>query len=230
MQVKIEVNKATVRKIEDTLKNFSAVTGRSVEDGIREIASSTAKRLAFTMQPYGLNSSIGKKFEESIGHQVDRAWFGTNLGAYPQTSDMRQAHNNARVNGAVPKRLFRKEKGKPWLGAISESDRDQYRDKQMKKAGRAKAAWIKCGNDIYQNRKISGVAQWVARHVDSAYGSNSETGKGLAYKVKMTNNTSYLTQKMQSNESIAKALADSMKNGLNRLQKIIDKEIQKTNA
>jgi hypothetical protein len=223
------MDKATLRKVEDTLKKFAEVTGKTVEDGIREISSSTAKSLAISMQPYGMNDNIGKRFESNIAKQVDSAWFGTNLGAYPQTSDMQQAHNNARVNGVVPIRSFRKEKGKPWLDLISVSDRNSYKKKQMAKAGRAKAAWIRCGNEIYTKRKISKVPQWVSRHVNNAYGSTSESGEGLKYKVIMTNHTPYLTNRMQSDRSVAKALADSMKNGLKRIQKIIDKEIEKAN-
>lgn len=223
------MDKATLRKVEDTLKKFAEVTGKTIEDGIREISSSTAKSLAISMQPYGMKDNIGKKFESSIARQVDTAWFGTNLGAYPQTSDMRQAHNNARVNGAVPMRFFRKEKGKPWLDLISVNERDSYKQKQMAKAGRAKAAWIRCGNEIYTKRKISKVPQWISRHVNNAYGSTSESGEGLKYKVIMTNYTPYLTNKMQSDRDVAKALADSLKNGLKRIQKIIDKEIEKAN-
>lgn len=229
MQAKIEIDKAAIRKVEDTLKKFAEVTGKTVEDGIREISSSIAKSLAISMQPYGMNANIGKKFQASIGRQVDTAWFGTNLGAYPPTSDMQQAHNNARVNGSVPKRFFRKEKGNFWLALINESDRDSYKEKQKAKAGRAKAAWIRCGNEIYPKRKISGVPKWISRHLESAYGWNTEMGRGLNYNIIMTNFTPYLTDRMQSKKSIEKAKTDSMKNGLKRIQKIIDKEIEKAN-
>lgn len=229
MQVKFEIDKASRKKFEDTLKKFADVTGKSVEDGINEIALSSAKRLAFTMQPYGLNKSIGKVFQANIGRQVDTAWFGTNLGAYPQTSEMRQAHNNARVNGRVPPRLFRKEKGKPWLDLISAEERNTYKEKQMAKAGRAKAAWIKCGNELGKTN-ISGVAVWIGRHVANGYGSVTRSGNGLKYKITMANNTPYLTDRMQSNKSVAEAMVYGMKNGFKRLQTIIDKEIQKLNA
>lgn len=229
MQVKFEIDGPSRKKMEETIRKFSEVSGKSMEDGINDIARSAARRLAFTVQPYGLDASKGKKFEQSIGHQVDRAWFGTNLGAYPRTNDMREAHNNARRNGVVPKRLFRKEKGKPWLDLIDKSDRDRYKESQMAKAGRAKGAWIECGNNL-KGPKISGVASWINRHNDKGYGVNDFSGEGLKYKVEMTNRTPYMTNKMQSNKSIADAMAYGLKNGFKRLQKIIDKNIEKANA
>ena len=229
MKVKIEIDKDARKRMEETIKKFSEVTGKSVEDGINDIARSTARRLAFTVQPYGLNTDIGKKFQESIGHQVDRAWFGVNLGAYPETNSMRDAHNSARKNGVVPKRLFRKEKGNYWRGLINKSERDRYKESQMAKAGRAKGAWIECGNNL-NGPKISGVAQWINRHNNKGYGVNEFSGKGLSYKVQMTNSTPYMTDKMQSERSIADSMAYGFKNGFKRLEKIIQKHIEKANA
>jgi len=229
VQVNFKIDEASFKDWENTLKKFAEIMDKSIEDGINNIARSAAKRLAHTVQPYGLNAETGKKFKKSIGLQVDRAWFGTNIGAYPETTDMRQAHYNSRVNGVVPKRQFRKEKGKPFLDLIPESERNRYEKVQIKKAGRAKGAWIECGNNL-KGPKISGVAKWVNQHNDKGYGVNKFSGEGLNYKVEMTNKTPYMTRKMQSNEDIEAAMQFGRENGFKRLQIIVNKNIEKANS
>lgn len=213
--------------MENTLLEFAARTGKHVEDGINEIARSAARKLAHTVQPYGLTAEKGAQFQKSIGSQVDRAWFGTNLGAFPQTTDMREAHYQARRNGVVPKRLFRKEKGKPWLDLISSADRDAYKLKAQAKAGRAKGAWVEAANAI-GGGKMSGVAQWILRHATGGYGEAIKSGEGLKYTVELKNRTPYL-QHIQTERAIAQAVAYGLKNGFSRITKIIEKEIEKAN-
>jgi len=217
--------------MEDTLQEFSRLTGKTVEDGINDIARSTARRLAQQVQPYGLKPETGAKFKESIGYQVDRAWLGVNLGAFPATTDMKAAHYAARNGsrkGTVPHRLFRKEKGKPWLGLIPGTERESYKKKAQAKAGRAKAAWVEAANAI-GGPKLSGIADWIGRHVGGGFGSASKTGKGLDYQVTLENRTPYLGR-ILPDTTVAKSMAAGLKNGFTRLQKIIEKEIEKANA
>lgn len=214
-----------------TLEQFANFTGKTVEDGINDIARSVGRKLADRVQPWGLTAAKGQKFKESIGFQVDRAWFGTNLGAYPETRVMKDAHYNARTNGtrmgAVPQRQFRKEKGKPWLRLISKDERDAYKIKAQAKAGRAKAAWIEAANDI-GSEKLSGIPEWINRHVGEGYGSASKTGKGLDYTVTLHNRTPYM-QRILPEKTVAQTVVTGMKNGFNRINKIIEKAIEKAN-
>ena len=113
METKIQFDAAAIAKFERTLAEFAAATGKTAEDGMKRIAKASCKRLASTVQPYGLKGGRLAKFQKSVAAQVDRAWLGTNLGAFPATNNMKDAHYAARRNGVVPKRLFRKEKGKP---------------------------------------------------------------------------------------------------------------------
>ena len=216
--------------MEDTLQEFAKLTGKTVEDGINDIARSVARKLAEQVQPYGLKSDKGEKFKKSIGHQVDRVWFGVNMGAFPATTDMKAAHYSARNGsrkGTVPHRLFRKEKGKPWLDLIPGTERDSYKRKAQAKAGRAKGAWVEAANAI-GGPKLSGIADWIGRHASGGFGSASKTGKGLGYQVTLENRTPYLGRILPA-ATVAKSMANGLKNGFTRLQKIIDKEIEKAN-
>lgn len=231
MAVKIEIDRASRRKMEETLEEFARVTGKTVEDGINDIARSVGRKLADRVQPWGLTAAKGQKFKESIGFQVDRAWFGTNLGAFPETRDMQQAHYNARTNGtrmgAVPQRQFRKEKGNPWLKLISKDERDAYKVKAQAKAGRAKAAWIEAANDI-GSEKLSGIPDWIKRHVSEGWGEASKTGKGLDYTVTLHNRTPYM-ERILPEKTVAQTVVTGMKNGFTRIQKTIEKAIEKAN-
>ena len=212
--------------MEDTLQEFAKLTGKTVEDGINDIARSVARKLADRVQPYGLKSDKGEKFKKSIGHQVDRVWFG----AFPATTDMKAAHYSARNGsrkGTVPHRLFRKEKGKPWLDLIPGTERDSYKRKAQAKAGRAKGAWVEAANAI-GGPKLSGIADWIGRHASGGFGSASKTGKGLDYQVTLENRTPYLGR-ILPDATVAKSMANGLKNGFTRLQKIIEKEIEKAN-
>ena len=216
--------------MEDTLQEFAKLTGKTVEDGINDIARSVARKLADRVQPYGLKSDKGEKFKKSIGHQVDTVWFGVTLGAFPASTDMKAAHHAARNGarkGTVPFRRFRKEKGNPWKELIPVTERDSYKRKMQAKAGRAKGAWIEAGNAI-GGKNLSGIAEWINRHASGGFGSASKTGKGLDYQVTLENRTPYLGR-ILPDATVAKSMANGLKNGFTRLQKIIKKEIEKAN-
>lgn len=225
MKITLKIDKQSQAETKRLLAEFERLTGNGIERGIEEVAMSVGRRLAHTVQPYGTSAAKGKKFEESIGYQVDRAWFGTNLGAFPNNSSMRAAHYAARRNGVVPQRLFRKEQGKPWLGLISEAERDRYKRTAQEKAGRAKAAWVEAAGKI-GNGKISGIAKWIKRHVGSGYGAANKTGKGMKYKVELENRAPYL-RKIQPPSAVQSAIKTGFKNGYTRIQRIIDAELRK---
>jgi hypothetical protein len=230
MKIEMKLTRESKAEFQRILKEFSAKTGEGVEEGIRGIGLSTARELAHRFQPYGLKSAPGEKFIKSIGHQVDRAYFGTNLGAFPSTSDMKQAHNNARKKGGkeagqVPPRLFRKEKGQPWLGLITQAENNAYKKTVQAKAGRAKAAWIEAGNQLTK-AKISGVAKWISRHLPSSFGKANVTGDGLKTQVELINLTPYAKHK-QSTSQIKSAIKAGQKNGVKRMEHIINGKVRK---
>jgi len=226
--VKVELDKASKRDMERTLKEFSRLTGKGVEQGVREISKSSARRLAGTVQPYGLTEAKGRKFMQSIGAQIDRAWYGTNIGAFPATSSMAHAHQNARNSrGVVPQRQFRKERGKKWLGLISVGEKEAYKRKQIKKAGRAKAAWIAAGEAMGVG-KITGIAKWIREDVNPSHSMARLIGKGLKSEAVLTNETPYI-RPLQKDSQVASALRDGLKNGYKRMQHIIKNELKKLN-
>jgi len=230
MAVKLEIDRASRRKMEETLEEFARTTGKTVEDGVNDIARSVGRKLADRVQPWGLTAAKGQKFEKSIGHQVDRARFGTNLGGYPESRDMKQAHNQARNGsrrGQVTQQVFTKEKGKPWLNLISREYRDSYKLKAQEKAGRAKGAWIEAANDI-GSEKLSGIPNWIKRHIGTGYGSASKVGKGMDYTVTLHNRTPYM-ERILPEKTVAQTVVAGMKNGFTRIQKTIEKAIEKAN-
>lgn len=203
------------------LDKFSKSTGKAVETGIKEIAMSSARALCIKVQPFGVKASRGKQFIENVGRQVDQAFFGVNLGAYPATNDIKQAHYAARRNGKVPPRQFRKERGKKWLGLISESDKQSYRVKAQAKAGRAKGAWVESGNSLGV-AKMSGIPQWISRHDSTGYGGHKMEGRSLSAQVSLWNKTPYI-RSIQPDSAVKAALAQGRKNGIKRMEKIIKK-------
>jgi len=227
VDTKIEMDKATIAKFEKTIADFVAATGKTAEEGMTRIAKSACRRLASTVQPYGLKGGRLAKFEKSVAAQVDRAWFGTNLGAFPATNSMRDAHLAARRNGSVAKQLFKKEKGKPWLALIPASDRDTYKKIAVEKVGRAKAAWVKIANDLGKP-KMSGLDSIITRHLPDARGDKTVSGTGLKTAVTISNNVPYI-KKIQYTEDVAKAAAEGMKNGLKWMTITTAKTIEKAN-
>jgi hypothetical protein len=218
---------ATIAKFEKTLADFVEATGKTAEEGMTRIAKSACRRLASTVQPYGLKGGKLAKFEKSVAMQVDRAWLGTNLGAFPQTNSMREAHYGARRNGVVRKQLFRKEKGKPWLDLIPVSDRDTYKKIAVEKVGRAKAAWVKISNDLGKP-KMSGLDSTVLRHLSDARGNKKISGAGLNTAVTISNDVPYI-KKIQYTEDVAKAATEGIKNGLKWMTITTAKTIEKAN-
>lgn len=219
---------ATVAKFQKTIADFEQATGKTAEEGMRTIARTCLKRLATTVQPFGLSGS-GKmeKFKKSIANQVDRAWLGTNFGYLPATNNMKDAHYGARRNGSVPKATYSLQVGNPPLDLISISERETYKKAAVAKAFRAKAAWVKAHNDL-GGRKMAGISPMIARHLNGARGEKQVTGQGVSTKIIVSNNTTYISS-IQSTRDVAAAVAQGLITGLKWMKKTTDKSIEKAN-
>jgi hypothetical protein len=230
IDTQISIDRATMRRMEQVIADFTMATGKTAEDGVKRMAKSACKRLATTVHPYGLKGG-GKmaKFVKNLELQVGTAWVGTNLGAYPQTSSMAEAHRNARnpSTGRVNARKFRKEKGQPWLDLIPRQEMNAHVKKIQGRAFRAKAAWVKCADDLGKP-KMAGVSPLVRRHVDSARGAVEITGKGMESKVTISNNVPWI-KKIQYTEDINLSIQEGYKNALSSMQTATKKAIEKAN-
>ena len=214
--------------MERVISEFAETMGKTAEDGVKRMAKSSCKRLASTVQPYGLKGG-GKmdRFIKSIALQVGTAYVGVNIGAYPETRSMKEAHYAARKNGVVPARTFRIQKGNRWKFLISETDKDAYTKQAQRKAFRVKAAWVKVANDLGKP-KMSGVSPLIKRHQDNAMGSVIVSGKGMGVKVQISNDVPY-AKYVQSNDDIKASTMEGMKNGLKYMQTTTAKTIEKAN-
>jgi hypothetical protein len=220
--VKIELDRASRARMIKTIERYAELTNQGFEEGVREIGKSSARRLAHTVQPFGLSPTKGASLEESIGRQVDAVFLGVNLGAFPATSSISKAHLAARRNGKVPYRQFRKERGKPWLDLITMGQKEEYKRKVVKKAGRAKAAWVTAGNKLKMGN-LSRIPKWISRHVGNSWGDVSFIGSGVRFTIALINKTPYL-RAIQPDSQIKKALKQGMINGYKRMEIIIKKK------
>ena len=222
MQAEVEIDKASRRKMEAVMRQFIATTGKTAEEGVEIVAFSSGRRLVNTVQPYGM--AKGKQFEENIRKQIEQVRWEVNAGITAQNS-IEAAHNAARRGGKVRLRSIR---SKDYKDIIKKDEVEPYIRKQQAKAGRAKAAWVTAVNSINKS-KMSGIPKWIARHVGSSYGMCHKSGKGMQHKIVLENLTPYMTTRMQNSKAVAQAAVDGLKNGYKRIQKIIDKEIEKAN-
>ena len=222
MTAKVEIDVASRRKMQRVMEDFIKATGKTAEDGVEMIAFSSGRRLVNTVQPFGMKK--GKQFEESIRAQIEQTRWEVNAGVTARAG-IEQAHKRARRNGRVRLRSVR---SKTYKNIISKEEVEPYIRKQQQKAGRAKAAWVTAVNKINKS-KMSGIPQWIARHVGSKYGDCQKSGKGMRHTVTLANSVPYMTDRLQKPRDIASAAADGLKNGYKRIQKIIDKETEKAN-
>jgi hypothetical protein len=225
--VKIELDRASQARMRRTIERYAELTKQGFEEGVREIGKSSARRLANTVQPFGLSPAKGASLEKSIGRQVDAVYLGVNLGAFPATSSISKAHLAARKNGKVPYRQFRKERGKPWLDLITMGQKEEYKRKVVKKAGRAKAAWVTAGNKLKMGN-LSGIPKWISRHVGNSWGDVSFIGSGVRFTIALINKTPYI-RAIQPDSAIKKALKQGMINGYKRMETIIKKKTKQLN-
>lgn len=222
------MDKASVREFKRALREYEKKTGVSIEDGVIEMAQSTCRRLAHTVPPFGLSSNVGKKFMASIGAQVDRAWYGANVGAF-KGATMEAVHADARNSkGVVPKRQFRTLK--KFAARISVADKEIYKRKVIKRAGIAKAAYLAAAQKIkalQSNKKgkpasiLSGVAKWVKEDIKAKLGESDTKRDGMSTTVSVTNLVDYI-QKIHTGSQVEKALEQGRKNGTKRMRHILD--------
>lgn len=225
--IRMEIDRRTRREFERTLRQFRRATGISVEEGIIEVAKSTARQLVHTVQPYGTDKAKGQKFMENIGKQIDYAWMGSLRGAYPSSS-MAEAHAAARNSrGVVRMRKFRR--FTEWNNYISVGQKEEYKRKKVKNAGIAKAGWVVAGESTISatNRtrtgrvkKLSGIANWIRRHMKPSLGGSEITRNGMGTFVDLINNVSYI-EKLQTQSDVNKAIRVGLSRGMARLRKII---------
>ena len=227
MKMTMKTDPTGIARFNKLLEDFTKATGKTAEEGLQRMAKSAVRRLVTTVQPYGLKGDKLNKFVKNIGHQIDSVWFGVNMGAYPESRDIKSAHNAARVKGVVPYRQFRKQKGKPWLDLIPVGQKNDYKKIQQAKAFRAKAAWVKAYNDLGKP-KMSGVDSRINRHAEAAHGFATKTGHDIKAKVEITNATSYI-KNIQSQAEVSKSHQQGFKNGLKWMQITTAKSIEKAN-
>lgn len=227
MKMTIKTDPTGVARFNKSLEDFTKATGKTAEEGLQRMAKSACRRLASTVQPYGLKGDKLDKFVKNIGHQIDRVWFGVNLGAFPESREIKSAHNAARVKGSVPNRKFKKEKGKPWLDLIPIGLKNDYKKIQQARAFRAKAAWVKVSNDLGKP-KMSGIDNRINRHAEAARGFVTKTGHDLKAKIEITNATSYI-KNIQTESEVIISQQQGFKNGLKWMQITTAKTIEKAN-
>ena len=223
MEVNISIDRATRQKMERVIRDFAKATGKTAEDGIRRIAVVGARQLATKVQPYGITGDARKLLHDAAAAQSHRAIKNANVEGVQ--GDAASVHLRARRGGKVPREL--PTKGRFKRDPISASDRNAYVDKQVKKVGRAKAAWIEAGEDIEGGEKIR-VQKWLRQNVGGGFGSATTNGKGMGYTVTLKNRTSYI-RKIQFTQDVAAAVVAAMKNSFKSMITATRKEIEKAN-
>ena len=218
------MDQAAKAKVLSTLADFQRQTGKSCEDGLREVAGSVGKQLATKVYPFGLSANIGERMQGSIDKQVRRAIrHGNVTGQGGNAASVHLQNRNRR--GRVPKDISTDGRFKRSPIGIGETIAQSELKKKL--AGQGKGAWIQAANSAKKGN-LTGVAAWEARHWNKGNGASSESGKGLDVKIQMENNVQYISS-IQAPKSIAQALAAGLKNGYKALQKTIDKSIEKAN-
>jgi hypothetical protein len=225
MNASVEIDQESRRKMEKTLLDFSKMVNRSVEEGIKDIARSSVRRLIHTVRPYGTKENIGTLFKKNIAAEIEYVFFGTNHGWLPKASSMKGAHEAQRRNGNVKMRRIRS--GGRYEELISIGEREAYIHRKQANAGIAKGAWLEAGNDI-GGPKVSKMGKWISRHATKGNGKAIPSGDGLNFNIELQNNVPYIDD-IQTEYDLEKAAADGMKNGLNRMIKIIKKAEEKAN-
>lgn len=221
--VTVEIDEESRKKMKSVLEEFLRLSGKGVEEGIKMISVSAAKRLANNVQQFGLTVKKGDSFKKSIGGQVYRAVINANVMGTPGTPE--EVHNRVRRKGVVPKSLVME--GQYKREPISVFDREQLAREKKALAGRAKGAWIEAGDQAL-GKQITRIPAWIARHRVSGYGAAKKSGFGLNHTIELENKTPYL-RFIQPDKKIAEATTYGMKSGLKRIQIIVDKLTEKAN-
>lgn len=221
--VKIEVSESARKKFLANIENFAKSTGKSVEDGINQSAIIMGKELIKLVQPYGFNAKVGKKFQESIAKQVNRAIRHANITG--QMGNAAVVHKENRNSEGQVKRDL-KFKGKFQRTPIEISERDALIKKKMQNAGIAKGAWFAATNQI--SKKTTGIAKWITRH-ENAAGTCKKTGKGIDRVIELTNSVPWI-KNVQTTDDLDLAVKRAEKNFISYINREMKKNIEKANA
>ena len=229
--IRISISPKQRRILDAEMKAFAKRAGVAVGEVVAIVGQSCAKELARKVQPWGLSQAVGKSFELSIEKQVRKAArYAEQKGI---EGDLVTVHRNLRHNGAIdvnPSRQFQ-----PKRKLFPQSERDALVNKQVPKAGKAKAGWEAAGESITSpllktargiTRKIKGIAPWIRRHTKASAGSSIFRNNGrLSSTVYLTNNSNYAYSRNNANiQSVSTALSDGYKRSITmiraRLKKI----------
>lgn len=221
IDVNVSIDRATKRKMERVISDFAKATNQTAEDGIRRIAVLGARQLATKVQPYGITGEARKLLHGAAAAQSHRAISNANVEGIQ--GDAASVHLRARKGGRVPRDISTR--GRFKRSPISFAERNQHVDKQVKKVGRAKAAWIEAGEST--GEKIT-VQKWLRQNIGGGYGSATTRGKGIEYTVTLNNKTPYI-RKIQFPQDVAAAVVAAMKNSFKGMITSTQKAIEKAN-
>lgn len=231
--IEVQIDKASSAKFRRDMKEFTRLAGISVGEGVAVIAKDASKQLASKVQPWGLSNKVGDKFQKSIAKQVARATRAGNIKGTPGDALTVHAANRdgrGRVSRGLPERGQFKRK------PLDPEEVNRAVEKRQKAAGRLKAAWIAAGEAITTafnvnakgiSRKITGVGQWIRRHVDRKEGSAKwNLSRGISSYVDITNDAQNIERHQKTSDAKA-ALAIAYRAGTREMKKILRK-LQKT--
>ena len=208
------VNEASFKR---TLKRWGKLTGKGVEEGIKQITEATGRALASKVQPFGLSAAKGKQYQDSIIEQVKHVRYGANTGAYSGNS-IEQAHESVRRYGRVKIRHISSNK---WEPKISKAEAESYGRKKAANAGMAKAAWIDATQQATGRTMKTRIPQWIKRHVGSNHGRGYMRKSGISAEAHLQNNLNYISY-TQKGRDFTSALRQGRTNALKMMMRQID--------
>jgi len=216
--MKVDFKLEGVDSTKKLLKLYEKHLGKGVADGVKQMAADSAVSLAMRVQPYGLKDEKMKIFQKNIGRQVDFAAYAVRVGQAFGATNIEDGHNKLRRNGSIKLTRMRKAKA---VNQVPQGEVEQYKRKQVAKAGRAKGGWIDCAKKL--GSKLSKVGTIIKKQSNGAWGFVSGVGTPI---ITMVNLTPYLTGP-QKDKDVRYALAQGRKNGLKHIAKQIRGAIKK---
>lgn len=178
---------ASVAGFRTKLDEFTKLTGKSIDEGIKMLAKSVAKELAIMVPPFGISAKQGAKFQKSIEKQIDRAVKAANVAGIQGSAAT--VHERQRRKGQVPKGL--KTIGKFRREPIPIGEKIDLIRKKQAAAGRAKGAWIAAGEAV-DGKKITGISAWVRKNAKK-HGEASVKVAGMGSIVTILNRVQYIS-------------------------------------
>lgn len=191
--IKVTIDPRSLDNFRHGLELYKEQVGKTQREATIELARAVCKELAIKIQPFGVSSKAGKKFEGSIRKQVWRAIKNSQIQGNEETIE--QAHKSRRGRtGAVSKMI--KTEGQMRKSPYAADDVSQYAIKRSKNAGLVKGAWIAAGQAL-TGKPISGVGIWVKRHA-TKNGSARVSANPTTSTVYVTNEVDYVRKAQRS--------------------------------